>query len=219
MSLSHSPSIVRNGLVLYLDAANSRSYPGTGTTWTDLSGNENNFTLFGGAAYNSQNNGGLIFDGTDDYAEVTNNSNTRFSHNTAWSFSIFYKPITQNTTYPGLMRLGISSTSGILMFYVDNAVIWKHNNTQTNITNRDLGIVKNITLTYSGSGNILAYVNGIFAVNVHTMSSTDTSSNFGLGIGDQYGNVQIYNFLKYNVQLTAAQVLQNYNALKGRYGL
>ena len=67
MALSHSPSIVTNGLVLCLDAANSKSYPGSGTTWTDLSGRGNNGTLVNGVGYNSGNLGSLVFDGVDDY--------------------------------------------------------------------------------------------------------------------------------------------------------
>jgi len=53
MGLSHSPSIATNGLVLYLDAANEKSYPGSGTTWNDLSGRENHHTLTGSPIYGS----------------------------------------------------------------------------------------------------------------------------------------------------------------------
>jgi hypothetical protein len=67
MSLSHSPSIVTNGLVFCLDAANSKSYPGTGTDWTDLSGNQINGILTNGPAYNSSNGGSIVFDGINDY--------------------------------------------------------------------------------------------------------------------------------------------------------
>ena len=70
MGLSHSPSLVMNGLVLCLDAGNSKSYPGTGTTWTDLSGNGNNGTLTNGPTYSSANGGSLVFDGTNDYTQT-----------------------------------------------------------------------------------------------------------------------------------------------------
>ena len=66
MSLSHSPKIVTNGLVLCLDAADQKSYPGTGTTWFDRSGNGNNGTLIGGVGYNSTNAGIIVFDGIND---------------------------------------------------------------------------------------------------------------------------------------------------------
>ena len=67
MATLYNPSIVRNGLALCLDAANSRSYPGTGNTWTDLSGNSRNGTLTLGPTYSISNNGSIVFDGTDDY--------------------------------------------------------------------------------------------------------------------------------------------------------
>jgi hypothetical protein len=67
------PNIVTDGLVLYLDAANQKSYPGTGTTWNDLSGNGNNGTLVNGPTFNSDNNGSIVFDGVDDYVNFGDN--------------------------------------------------------------------------------------------------------------------------------------------------
>ena len=68
MAFHYSPRVVTNGLVLALDAANPNSYPGTGTTWYDLSGNNLHMSLINGPTYS---NGALIFDGADDYAERT----------------------------------------------------------------------------------------------------------------------------------------------------
>lgn len=66
MALAHNPKIVTDGLVLCLDAANPKSYPGSGTVWSDLSGNGNNGTLVNGVGYNSNNGGYLTFDGSND---------------------------------------------------------------------------------------------------------------------------------------------------------
>ena len=63
MGTSYNPHIVSDGLVLCLDAANPRSYPGSGTSWYDLSGNGNNGTLVNGVGYSSDNAGSLVFDG------------------------------------------------------------------------------------------------------------------------------------------------------------
>ena len=63
--------IVTNGLVLSLDAADRNSYPGTGTTWRDMSGNGNNGTLTDGPTFNSNNGGSIVFDGTNDYVALT----------------------------------------------------------------------------------------------------------------------------------------------------
>ena len=72
MAYSNGPKIVTDGLVLCLDAANSKSYPGTGTAWNDLSGNGNNGTLINGVGYNSNNGVSLVFDGVNDYANISN---------------------------------------------------------------------------------------------------------------------------------------------------
>lgn len=65
------PNIVTSGLVLQLDAANTKSYPGSGTTWRDLSGNNNTGTLTNGPTFNSANGGSIVFDGTNDYVNIS----------------------------------------------------------------------------------------------------------------------------------------------------
>ena len=80
--------IIQNGLVLNLDAGASTSYPGSGTTWTDLSGNSNNGTLTNGPTYSSSNGGSIVFDGTDDYVEVTTR-NTNLEFQPTQPYSVF----------------------------------------------------------------------------------------------------------------------------------
>ncbi len=72
MTYFHSPRIPTDGLVLALDAANTKSYTGSGTTWSDLSGNGNNGTLTNGPTFDSDNGGSLDFNGVGDYAKVSN---------------------------------------------------------------------------------------------------------------------------------------------------
>ena len=71
MALAHSPRIVRDSLLLYLDAANTKSYPGSGTTWTDLSSKNNNPTLTNGPTFDSDNMGSIVLDGTNDIVEFS----------------------------------------------------------------------------------------------------------------------------------------------------
>jgi hypothetical protein len=218
MSLSHSPSLVLPGLSLCLDAANTKSYPGSGTTWTDLSGRGNNGTLVNGVGYSGDNLGSLVFDGVDDSCILSNKADTQFPHNSPWSFSLIYKIISQNTTFPGLIRKGNATGSGIIIFYDSlDRVFWKHNNSQTAFTQRNINTIKHIAFTYSGSGNVNCYVNSSLFGSVGTMISTDSSSSLELGRADGMGNVQIYNFMKYNRALTAQEIQQNFNALKSRY--
>ena len=85
MALVHGAGqIVVNGLVLYLDAASPRSYPGTGTAWTDLSGNGNNGTLTNGPTYSSANGGSIVFDGVNDYVLTPVNIDANPNTVSAW---------------------------------------------------------------------------------------------------------------------------------------
>ena len=67
---SNYSKIVKDGLVLWVDAMNDNSYPETGITWTDLSGNNNNATLINGPTFDTANGGSIVFDGTDDRATI-----------------------------------------------------------------------------------------------------------------------------------------------------
>ena len=78
MGFVHSPRIVIDNLVLCLDAANSKSYSDGDTTWTDISGRENNMTLVNGASFDSGNKGSISFDGTNDYVDGDFTSDVQF---------------------------------------------------------------------------------------------------------------------------------------------
>ena len=85
MALHHNPRIVTDGLVLHLDAADRNSYPGSGTTFTDLSGNGNNATLQNGTSYSSDNGGTLVYDGADDKITIQNSTSlSSFTKLGAW---------------------------------------------------------------------------------------------------------------------------------------
>ena len=67
MAVLNGPGIITSGLISALDAADRNSYPGSGTTWTDISGNNNNGTLTNGPTFSSTNGGAIVLDGADDY--------------------------------------------------------------------------------------------------------------------------------------------------------
>ena len=102
------PNVVNSGLVLYLDAANNKSYPGSGTAWTDLSNSGNNITLTNGPTFSSTNNGNISFDGVNDYAD-------------------FYAPNLGTTTTIELWcKLG-AAYSGTMMFGWNLYDVWCYN--------------------------------------------------------------------------------------------
>jgi hypothetical protein len=84
------PNIVTNGLVLALDAANSKSYPGSGTTWRDLSGNNNSGSLTNGPTFSSANGGSIVFDGSNDYIGITTGSGFNLGVN--FTVQVWCKP-------------------------------------------------------------------------------------------------------------------------------
>jgi hypothetical protein len=233
--MHNGPNIITDGLVLALDAANVKSYPTTGNTWKDLSGNGNNGTLLNGVGYNNGNGGSLVFDGVNDY--VTGS----YFINAGSNFSVFawVRPGAINirngivgNSYPYNSRQGFflataTNYGGTLnTFFIsigsDVAFRTAANNSLTlNVWNYIGGTVTN------GGQDIKLYVNGIetsYRGGILSAGTITYSTNQFL-IGGRYsasleifrGNiagVQIYNKI-----LTSTEVLQNYNATKSRFGL
>lgn len=227
MAYSYGPSIVKDGLVLALDAANRKSYSGTGTTWFDLSGNGTNASLENGTAYNSGNGGNMLLDGANDQLSLSNNARlggsiTNFVTISSW-FKFNALPVSGEVA---IIRLDNQWQLG----FVANAVIrclvkttggtdgW----TAANDTSYpfSLNTWYNMTMVYNGS-NLLIYVNSVL-VKTATVTGTIAYTSGGfvfMGRWTENMNGNIANCQIYNRPLSAANVLQNYNATKGRYGL
>ncbi len=215
--------IVTNGLVLHLDAAQLRSHPTTGTTWTDLSGNGNNGTLVNGAAYNSANGGSIVFDGVDDFIDFSSETNLiptagltidcwfRTSKVDMWLVNK-YSPTTAigyafNGTRGGTPAIRLNArVLGGTVTYANN--IWQ-----------------NWVATWTPSISLVLYRNGsqnAIATTTIPASITDPSYGFEIGRrpnGPDYwlGDISIVRI--YNRALSENEVVQNYNATKSRYGL
>jgi hypothetical protein len=226
MSLSHHPSIVKNGLVLCVDAANTKSYPRTGTSWTGLFENKAVGTMTS-CTFSSGNQGSLVFNGTS--SMVYYPSNTLYSFGTGnFTLESFvtinaattYKPIAQNdpvgTSQNDKWWLAYDSSISALRFgrhftstysscpWTPVSGQWYH-----------VAAVRSSNLMYF-------YINGISqsVTNQTSMSGISFSQN-GLTIGGlstpYYLNGNIANFRMYNTALNANQIVQNYNATKGRF--
>lgn len=98
MAIGNSPSIITNNITLYLDAGNKRSYPGSGTSWTDLSEFKNNGILNNGPTFNELNSGSIVFDGSNDY--VSTSYDLSWNNTNSVSISMFVKPNTLSGVYP-----------------------------------------------------------------------------------------------------------------------
>lgn len=228
MAIYGGPDIVTDGLVLHLDAANSKSYPGSGTSWFDLSGNNNNGTLTNGPIFSSANRGSIVFDGINDYVNLgtTNLSSTLSS----LTISIFTKILKINakqalvSCYQGSPQAGY----GLELLSDNTANIFGFTNQTTAdgvSSTRTLSLNEIIYITFIFTNNtFFLYLNGL--LNNSKLSNFSTifkNSNIYIS-EDPSSNVipfggNIYNLQIYNRSLSANEVLQNYNALKGRYGL
>ena len=241
MALSHSPSLVMNGLVLCLDAANRKSYSGSGTTWTDLSGNGNAGTLTNGPTYSSSNGGSIVFDGTNDRVTI---SNSVLSSTGNWTISSWVK-------FSSLVGDASGETAAsIFAQYIavagNGRMILRVKNNTTSVINKidiflgsgsdysNQSITGNTTILTNTFYNFVAtrnsniftsYINSILetsqtltGINVSILQTTPeigglNSGNFG------FMNGQVYNSLIYNRALTAAEIQQNFNALRGRFSI
>jgi hypothetical protein len=195
----------------------------TGGGWKDLSNNSNNGELVNIPKFSANYKGGITFDGSDDYINCGNKTTAQFTHTSAWSFSFFGMVVSQNTTYPGFIKKGNSALSGILVFYANLSgttyIILKHNNNQPVNVTIQVGVPFHYTVTHNGTGTTRVYKNGVYVANGPTIVSTETTNDLLLGTADAYGNVTMYNFMKYNIRLTDSQVLENFNSLKSKFSL
>jgi hypothetical protein len=228
MSVDSGPNIVDNGLVLNIDAANPRSYPGSGTAWLDVSGNARNGTLTNGPTYNSANGGSIVFDGVDDYV-----NGSSFTPNiTNKTLSGWVK--LSSTTQQGGGLINLQSVSGGTF----DAVVYNETNNGwgfgSDFGNRSgwSGVKEtsttewvNIVATYQNL-NYKMYRNGILILTLTSFNALNFnfSSNSLIGLRHTGGSGaclagNISQVSIYNNALSAEEVLQNFNALRGRYGI
>jgi hypothetical protein len=228
MTVFGGPDIVTDGLVLHLDAANRKSYPGSGTSWNDLSGNGNTGTLTGGVGYNSANGGYLTFDGTNDYVNVPHSDSLNITGNTTtfggWIYSNtstkYQLFVVKSTGASRQYGMFLSQEGLFKMYIILNGVVVEGNVT---LSSPWTSFAWNyILLVYNGS-TIKIYINGSEVYSASAAGNILGSTNpvrIGWDPGQGFALVgSISQVSIYNRALTAQEIQQNYNALKGRYGL
>ena len=230
MALSHSPKIVTDGLILCLDAADRKSYSGSGSSWADRSGQGNNGTLTNDYTFNSGFGGNMVFDGTDDKAycgSVTPNTGD-FTIEFLFQLTgaggrggIFERRAGSPYNGFGLGQGGANNwaftVSGTSDFNNRISAVWTY--PTLNVWYHDIAV-------YSGGNTVTAYRNGVY-IDSDTGSSQGDLSTQGTRTDLLIANRDNQNSLPckvalarvYNRALTASEVLQNYNATKGRFGI
>jgi hypothetical protein len=218
MAFGNGPKIVTDGLVLALDAADKNSYPGTGTSWSDLSGNNYSGSLVNSPTFSSTNGGGIVFNGTNQYASFTTAPII-----TVGSTSIWFNTTNAGASYRALINRSLSWG----LFLLDNVLItydWGNSANRTTNLNVATGTWQNAVLTFSEitgtpSNNAIIYLNGTSVLTTTIKNSTPlnfqiAAQNAGQTFSGNIANAQVYNRV-----LSPTEVLQNYNALKSRFNL
>lgn len=236
---SIKPSIVQNGLLFCLDAANLKSYSGSGTIWSDISGNGITATLQNsGAGTVAFSNGAAVFSAVDassaaGYYLINDSSisslTTQLTIESWVKTNAFYTTSGKTQAVPISPRItetsqpiGYSITSSSeFSLGINGSGTWYTINT-SNILDLTNWIC--VAQTTDDTNKVMkTYYNGQL-VNSLSYSGTPQSGG-GILIGRGfYGGANNYNgkvsiVRCYNRVLTATEVLQNYNAIKGRYGL
>ena len=221
MAFHYSPKIVTEGLVLYLDAGNVKSYPLSGTAWSDISKQENNATLFNGPTYDSSNGGSILFDGTNDYClagtglGITGNLTV-----TAW-----VRP--SSFTNQGNI-VSKASNLGYRMRFQSNGTFWMYSNTNT-ITSPSTYTINNwfYTVGVFSSSGLRMYINGSLVQSNGTAFTPSTHPSYaasifivgGFSSTQELFQGRIANVGVYNRALNQTEITQNFNAQKTKFGL
>lgn len=234
MGVAYNPRIVTNGLVLCLDAGNRRSYPGSGTTWYDLSGNGNNGSFVGSPAFRNQDNGIISFDAIEDYITVEPNSSLVFT--SAITVSVWFKADVlenlrtlvmweddKNSNGIESIRLALNGASGIQLHAVIGVTGYFSGTSGSILTDK----FYNATGVFDSS-KIKIYLNGEFRNQNDAVGTLrqpdDVNARWIIGRGEVTvddtarmfdGNISVVHI--YNRVLTDDEINQNYHALKGRY--
>lgn len=228
VSTTTTPSIVTNGLVLNLDAGNINSYPGlngTGNTWFDLSGNNNNGTLLNGVGYTSANGGSLVFDGVNDYVNGVHNIQTNITGDI--TIECWFRVNNPRSDWVRIFGKGDATNRTVGLWYNQTSSVFLYQRYGSTNMNAQYSSAVSLNTWFhmlgtSQSNNHILYLNSV-------QRATSSSGNIFSSSTDPYkvgyGNVHAYhignvsNCKVYNRALTPEEVQQNFNATKGRFGL
>lgn len=214
-------SIVTDGLVLNVDAGFVGSYPTINTTWYDISGNTNNGTLINSPTFNSANSGSIVWDGVDDYADTGKTATQLGFYNANYTMEAWVYPtsITGDRTMFGTNQQ--ATQQGLHLIFRSGNIYQGHYSSDFQAGTVTVNNWYQIVFTFNASnGACQIFKNGV-SQGIGGISPFLGTTNVLIarwGIGTNFiGNGNIYRI--YNRVLTQAEVTQNFNAQKGRFGL
>lgn len=236
-----APTIINNGLALYLDAGNTLSYSGTGSIWTDLSGNSNNATLFNGVTYSTDNGGTFVFDGTNDYITIPHSDSLNFP--SQLTMSIWYYSGTNIGNSATLNTLYLKGRTDLdrynPLLSVDSTYRWglSGGGGSRSQYNSESGFIQpntwyNISVSHISGSDPKVYKNNILST-THTYDPSRGTGSVPLvvntdpvsinadilrnTIGNFNGKISI--FMIYNRALTQEEIAHNFEFLRSRFGI
>lgn len=238
MGTNYSPKLVTNGLILCLDAANTKSIVSGTTTWNDISRSSYDGVLTNsGVTYNSLYDGNISFSGTNGYVTLGTNTPNLYPGTNDFTISMWlnfggftgsFRHIWYGNAGGALLGFGIllNNANNLMRVEVNGSVGGRQINQSTNAANY-LNSWHNWTYVINQSTfQILVYVDSVLfnTITYSNWGSIDKQSGQPLLLGTHDGSQYYYNGLiaavqVYNRAITSTEVLQNYNALKGRFGL
>jgi hypothetical protein len=215
--------IVTTNLSMFLDAGNASSYPGSGTAWTDLSGNSRNGTLTNGPTYTSADGGAIIFDGTNDYVQCTGSLTV-----TAATFVTWIRRNGNQGQYDGILFSRGTNTTG-MNFQASNQLGYHWNdafntyNWQSGLTIPDATwCMIAISVTSTAATAYLCQTGGTTTATNTVNHSSSLLNDIKIAqddAGGRFFNGNIAIALLYNIALSAGQVSTNFEADRGRFGV
>ena len=216
-----APSIVTEGLVFYVDAGDTSSYSGSGTTWSDLSGNGVNGTLVNGPTYSSDDGGKIVFDNSNDYVNFSSPS-VAFGDGD-FAMEIWVKFTSAPDQFDQIMQGRNPDATGVFWGYRHGNLDFVNNNDSYPLLRKTWPTQNewtHLVLTRDASKTVSLYRNGILddgtIYNAMSFGQTEISigSSFGYNVGREVGLARLY----VNKGLSADEVVLNYNDAKSRFG-
>jgi len=210
--------IVTNGLVLYLDAGDSASYSGSGTTWSDLSASNNDGTLTNGPTYDSANSGSLVFDGSNDYVGITPIALTGAFTLSCW--------LHRNSRTGAKILFGEDSgtaSGGPKIGFDDTSYFLRLVSASSSATGPAASVWKHLTITRDGSNKVDLYENA--GTPTRMFSDNAQSGTYTLqalcanGDGSSTFSGKIASVYVYDRALSSSEVTQNFDAIRSRFGI
>ena len=222
-----TPPIVTDGLVFAVDAANYESYPGSGTTWSDLAG-ANDGTLTNGPTFDSGDGGSIVFDGSNDYVSIGEGGMSFPNNSTDFTCEIILKLDSVSSTQVFFQQENGGGTGRSWIFLratntpkYFSSFLGGSENFLTALPDPNTNTIYHLHVKYE-SGTLHIGYNGVWYQSSTKGIDENSTGTFRIGSGKSTGsptNGNIYCVRVYNRALSSTEILQNYNSLKSRFGL